>query len=93
MGVSPWRRKLSDEEIAEIHRLFDEGHTGLDISFMTGRSLSQIEKYNPNKKPRRESDRGRIIATDSYTLPHKVMGRLGFQNDSCSSRSASDGFR
>ena len=52
MGVSPWRRKLSDDEIAEIRRLYDEGHTSLDISFMTGRSLSQVEKYNPNKKPR-----------------------------------------
>ena len=55
MGVSPWRRKLSDEEIAEIHRLYDEGHTNLDISFMTERSLSQVEKYNPNKKSRRKA--------------------------------------
>ena len=55
MGISPWRRKLSDEEIAEIRRLYDEGHTSLDISFMTGRSLSQVEKYNPNKKPRRKA--------------------------------------
>ena len=52
MGVSPWKRKLSDAEIAEIQRLYDEGHTSLDISFMTGRSLSQVEKYKPNKKTR-----------------------------------------
>ena len=55
MGVSPWRRKLSDAEIAEIQRLYDEGHTSLDISFMTERSLSQIEKYNPNRKSRRKA--------------------------------------
>ena len=55
MGVSPWRRKLSDEEIAEIHRLYDEGKTALDIAFVTGRSLSQVEKYNPNKKTRRKA--------------------------------------
>ena len=52
MGVSPWRRKLSDAEIAEIQRLYDEGHTSLDISFMTGRSLSQVEKYKSDKKTR-----------------------------------------
>ena len=33
MGVSPWRRKLSDEEIAEIHRLYDEGHTQFGYFF------------------------------------------------------------
>ena len=51
MGVSPWRRKLSDEEIAEIHRLYDEGKTALDIAFVTGRSLSQVEKYKPRREP------------------------------------------
>ena len=56
MGVSPWRRKLSDEEIAEIRRLYAEGNSSLDISFMTGRSLSQVEKYNPNKKSRKGSE-------------------------------------
>ena len=56
MGVSPWRRKLSDEEIAEIRRLYAEGNSRLDISFMTGRSLSQVEKYNPNKKSRKGSE-------------------------------------
>ena len=49
-GVSPWRRKLSDEEIAEIQRLHDEGHSSLDIAFMTGRSLSQVEKHKPKKE-------------------------------------------
>ena len=48
-GLVPWRRKLSDEEIAEIHRLYDEGKTALDIAFVTGRSLSQVEKYKPKK--------------------------------------------
>lgn len=46
-GVSPWRRKLSDEEVAEIQRLFKEGKTALDIAFMTGHSLSKVEKHRP----------------------------------------------
>ena len=54
MGISPWRRKLSDEEIAEIHRLYDEGKTTLDIAFVTGRSLSQVEKYKPKKPSHKE---------------------------------------
>ena len=54
MGISPWRRKLSDEEIAEIHRLYDEGKTALDIAFVTGRSLSQVEKYKPKKPSHKE---------------------------------------
>ncbi len=49
MGISPWRRKLSDAEIAEIHRLYDEGNSSLDISFMTGRSLGQLSMYKPKK--------------------------------------------
>ena len=49
MGISPWRRKLSDDEIAEIHRLYDEGKPPADIAFITGRSLSQVEKYKPKK--------------------------------------------
>ena len=53
MGMSPWRRKLSDEEVAEIHRLFGEGNTTLDIAFVTGRSLSQIEKYKPEHLKKR----------------------------------------
>ena len=57
MGVSPIRRKLSDAEIAEIRRLYDEGKAPVDIAFITGRSLSQVEKYNPNKKPRRKANR------------------------------------
>lgn len=43
-GESPWKRKLSDDEIAEIRRLHDEGYISLDIAFMTGRSLSMVEK-------------------------------------------------
>lgn len=46
-GSGPWRRKLSDDEIAEIQRLWDEGHELLDIAFMTGKSVSQVEKYKP----------------------------------------------
>lgn len=53
IGVSPWRRKLSDEEIAEIQRLYDEKHEPLDIAHITGRSLSQVEKYRPKKKTKR----------------------------------------
>ena len=49
MGVSPIRRKLSDAEIAEIHRLYDEGKLPADIAFITRRSLSQVEKYKPKK--------------------------------------------
>ena len=49
MGVSPIRRKLSDAEIAEIRRLYDEGKPPADIAFITGRSLSQVEKYKPKK--------------------------------------------
>ena len=49
MGISPWRRKLSDEEIAEIEHLFEENHSILDISFITGRSLGQISMYQPKK--------------------------------------------
>lgn len=45
MGTSPWRRKLTDAEVSEIHTLFAEGKTTLDIAFVTGRSLSQIQKY------------------------------------------------
>ena len=56
MGVSPIRRKLSDDEIAEIRRLYDEGKLPADIAFITGRSLSQVEKYNPNKNPRRKAN-------------------------------------
>ena len=33
MGISPWRRKLSDEEIAEIHRLYDEGKNPFGYCF------------------------------------------------------------
>ncbi len=49
-GVSPWKRKLSDEEIAEIQQLFDEGRTPTDISFITGRSLAQVAKYKPKEE-------------------------------------------
>ena len=55
MGVSPWKRKLSDEEIAEIRRLYGEGHEPLDIAFITGRSLSQVEKYKPKKTSDKEN--------------------------------------
>lgn len=53
IGVSPWGRKLSDEEIAEIIRLYDEEHEPLDIAHITGRSLTQVEKYRPRKKTKR----------------------------------------
>ena len=53
-GVSPWKRKLTPEEIAEIRRLFDEGYTPLDIVFVTGRSLAQIRKYKPKKEEEAE---------------------------------------
>ena len=56
LGTSPWRRKLSQTEIQEIVDLFNEGKTGLDIAFMTGRSLSQVEKHRPNKKTRGKQD-------------------------------------
>lgn len=49
-GSGPWRRKLSDDEIAEIQRLWDEGHEPLDIAFMTGKSVSQVEKYKASKE-------------------------------------------
>ena len=49
-GISPWRRNLSKEEVAEIHRLYKEEKTVLDIAFITGRSPSQIEKYKPKKE-------------------------------------------
>ena len=49
-GISPWKRKLSEEEIAEIRRLFDEGCTPLDVSFVTGRSLAQVRKYKPKEE-------------------------------------------
>ena len=54
MGISPWQRKLSDAEVAEIRRLYDEGKTPLDIAFITGRSLSQVEKYKPKKPSHKE---------------------------------------
>lgn len=53
IGVSPWRRKLSDDEIAEIMRLYDEEHEPLDIAHITGRSLSQVYKYRPKKQRKR----------------------------------------
>ena len=56
-GTMPFRRELSDEEIAEIHQLYDEGKSILDIAFMTGWSLVQIAKHKPNKKPRRKANR------------------------------------
>ena len=49
MGISQWRRELSDAEVAEIRRLYDEGNSTLDISFMTGRGLVQLEMYKPKK--------------------------------------------
>ena len=49
IGISPWRRKLSEDEIAKIRRLYDEGKTPADIAFITERSLSQVEKYKPKK--------------------------------------------
>ena len=76
MGISPWRRKLSDEEIAEIRRLYDEGHTSLDISFMTGRSLSQVEKYKPKKKNASQSDTPRRLMNRSCV-------RVAYINPAC----------
>ena len=49
MGISQWRRELSNAEVAEIRRLYDEGNSTLDISFMTGRGLVQLEMYKPKK--------------------------------------------
>lgn len=49
-GMGNWRAKLSDAEIAEIQQLFNEGKTPLDISFMTGHSLSRIEQHRPKKE-------------------------------------------
>ena len=49
-GVSPWKRRLSDEEIAEIQQLYAEGNTTLDICFVTGRSPAQVEKHKPKKE-------------------------------------------
>ena len=46
-GTIALRRELSDEEIAEIHQLYDEGKSILDIAFITGWSLVQIAKYKP----------------------------------------------
>ena len=51
---SPLDRKLSDAEIARIEQLLGEGNTPLDVAFMTGRSLSQIEKYKPKKEKERD---------------------------------------
>ena len=52
-GDRPWPWELSDEEIAEIQQLFDEGQSRLDISWMTGHSLAMVEKYRPKEnKPR-----------------------------------------
>ena len=48
-GRSPWKRKLSDEEIAEIIRLYNDGRTTLDVSFITGRSSVQCGKYKPTE--------------------------------------------
>lgn len=56
IGISPWRQKLSEDEIAKIRRLYDEGKTPADIAFITGRSLSQVEKYNPRRKANRKAD-------------------------------------
>ncbi len=52
-GVSPWKRRLSDEEIAMIRRLYNAGCSPLDIAFITGRSLSQVGKYKPKRKKRK----------------------------------------
>ena len=49
-GTSPRLLKLTEKEVARIHELYDEGKTPIDIAFMTGRSLSQVEKYKPKKK-------------------------------------------
>ena len=49
-GTMPFRRELSDEEIAEIHQLCDEGKSILDIAFITGRSLSRIAKHKPKEE-------------------------------------------
>ncbi len=54
MGISQWRRELSDAEVAEIHQLYDEGNSTLDISFMTGRGLVQLEMYKPKKPSHKE---------------------------------------
>lgn len=47
IGTPPVLLKLSDEEIATIRRLFDEGRSPLDIAHETGRSLTQVERYKP----------------------------------------------
>ena len=49
-GTMPFRRELSDEEIAEMHQFYDEGKSILDIAFITGRSLAQIAKHKPKEE-------------------------------------------
>ena len=51
-GVSPWGRRLSDDEITKIQQLHEEGHDPLDIVYLTGRSLSTVEKI----KKRRDAE-------------------------------------
>ncbi len=50
MGIGAQRFQLSDEGIAEIQRLYNEGNSTLDIAFITGKSLAQCEKYKPKKQ-------------------------------------------
>ena len=55
IGVHPLEHKLSDGEIAIIQRLFDTGHSVLDIVYITGRSLGTVKKYKPKWKPRQKT--------------------------------------
>ena len=56
LGQHPLHRKLPDEEIAKIVGLYEEGKTTLDIAYMTGRSPTQVEKYDPNRKKTEDHD-------------------------------------